>query len=85
VFVFGIAIVALWLGTAWRMRIPGESAERVFPVRAGTDPVALRERLLRLRGVRDAVIAPQQGVVRLTVYPDSFDADTARKLIEEES
>jgi len=47
--------------------------------------VALREGLLRLRGVRDAVIAPRQGVVRLTVYPDSFDADTARKLIEEES
>jgi len=82
VFVFGIAIVALWLGTAWRMRIPGESAERTFPVRAGADPAALRGELLRLRGVRDAVIAPQQGVVRLTVYPDSFDADTAKKLIE---
>jgi MFS family permease len=82
VFVFGIAIVALWLGTAWRMRIPGGSAERTFPVGAGADPVALRERLLRLRGVRDAVIAPQQGFVRITVYPDSFDADTAKKLIE---
>ena len=82
VFVFGIAIVALWLGTAWRMRFPGESAERTFPVRAGADPAALRGELLRIRGVRDAVIAPQQGVVRLTVYPDSFDADTAKKLIE---
>jgi len=39
VLVFGIAIVALWLGTAWRMRIPGESAERIFPVvGAGADP-----------------------------------------------
>ena len=85
VFVFGIASVALWLGTAWRMRIPGESAERIFPVGAGADPVALREGLLRLRGVRDAVIAPERGVVRLTVYPDSFDANTARKLIEGES
>ena len=84
VFVFGIAIVALWLGAAWRMRVPGESAERIFPVGAGADPVALREGLLRLRGVRDAVIAPERGVVRLTVYPDSFDADTARKLIERE-
>jgi hypothetical protein len=82
VFVFGIAIVALWLGTAWRMRVPGRYAERTFPVRAGTDPAALRGELLRLRGVRDAVIAPQQGVARLTVYPDSFDADTAKKLIE---
>ncbi len=85
VFVFGIAIVALWLGTAWRMRIPGESAERIIPVGAGADPVALREGPLRLRGVRDAVIAPERGVVRLTVYPDSFDANTARKLIEGES
>ena len=85
VFVFGIAIVALWLGTAWRMRIPGESAERIFPVGAGADPVALREGLLRLRGVREAVIAPERVVVRLTVYPDSFDASTARKLIEGEN
>ncbi|TMH91835.1 MAG: hypothetical protein E6H42_08835 [Betaproteobacteria bacterium] len=61
---------------------PGDSAERIFPVGAGADPVALREGLLRLRGVRDAVIAPERGVVRLTVYPDSFDANTARKLIE---
>src|SRR6266581_2801089 len=85
VFVFGIAIVALWLGTAWQMRVPGESAERIFPVGTGADPVALREGLLRLRGVRDAVIAPERGVVRLTVYPDSFDANTARKLIEGET
>src|SRR5258706_8069208 len=58
------------------------AAERIFPVRAGADPAALRGELLRPRGVRDAVIAPQQGVVRLTVYADSFDADTAKKLIE---
>jgi len=55
---------------------------RVFPVGAEAGPVALRVGLLRLRGVRDTVIAPERGVVRLTVYPDSFDANTARKLIE---
>src|SRR5258706_4092434 len=82
VFVFGIAIVALWLGTAWRIRVSGRAPERTLPVLAGADAAALRGELLRLRGVRDAVIAPQQGVVRLTVYPDSFDADTAKKLIE---
>jgi hypothetical protein len=58
-FVFEIAIVALWLGTAWRMRIPGESAERIFPW--------------------------AQGPIRITVYPDSFDTGTARKLIEGEN
>jgi MFS family permease len=31
VFVFGIAIVALWLGATWGMRVPGEAAERARP------------------------------------------------------
>ena len=81
VFVFGIAIVALWLGTAWRMRIPGESAERIFPVRAGADPVALRGELVRLRGVREAVVVPEEGIARLTVYPESFDERAATEII----
>jgi len=81
VFVFGIAIVALWLGTAWRMRIPGESAERVFPVGAGADAVALREKLARLRGVCEAVVVPEEGIARLTVYPESFDERTATEII----
>jgi MFS family permease len=84
-FVFGIAIVALWLGTAWRMRIPGESAERVFPVGAGADPVALREKLIRLRGVLEAVVVPEEGITRLTVYPESFDERAATEIIGGES
>ncbi len=85
VFVFGIAIVALWLGTAWRMRIPGESAERVFPVGAVADPVALREKLVRLRGVREAVVVPEEGIARLRVYPESFDERAATEIIGGES
>ena len=81
VFVFGIAIVALWLGTAWRMRIPGESAQRVFPVGAAADPVALREKLIRLRGVLEAVVVPEEGITRLTVYPESFDERAATEII----
>jgi len=61
VFVFGIAIVALWLGTAWRMRIPGESAERIFPLRAGRSGRVARE-LVRLRGVREAVVVPKKAL-----------------------
>jgi len=85
VFVFGIATVALWLGAALGMRIPGEAVERTFPIQAEADPTALRNRLLRLRGVRDAAVAPEQRVARLTVYPESFDMDAAKKLIEGES
>jgi len=84
VFVFGIAAIALWLGAALGMHVPGEAAERTFPIRSEVDPIALRERLLRLRGVRDAIVAPEQRVARLTVYPELFDTQTAKKLIEGE-
>jgi len=85
VFVFGIAIAALWLLVALGMRTSGEAAERTFTVRPGSDPVALREGLLRLRGVRDVAVAPDEGVVRVRVYPESFDAESASKLIEGET
>ncbi len=83
VFVFGIAVVALWLGVAWKMRDPGGAAERTFPVGTGVDPVALREALMRLRGVRDVLVA--EGAARLTVYPESFDERAARKITGGES
>ena len=85
VFVFGIAVAALWLLVALGMRMPGEAAERTFSIRAGVDPVALREGLLRLRGVRDVAVGADKGVVRLRVYPESFDAERASKLIEGET
>jgi MFS family permease len=85
VFVFGISSIALWLGAAFGMRVPGEAAERTFPIPAGADTIVLRERLLRLRGVRDVAVAAAEGVIRLRVYPESFDAERARKLIEGET
>lgn len=81
VFVFGIAVVALWLGATYGMRAPGDAVERDYPVRVGTDPVALRDLLLRARGVRDASIALEEGVARLTVYPESFDDRAVREII----
>ena len=85
VFVFGIAVVALWLGVASGMRVAGDSAERTYPMRAGDDPVALREKLVRLRGVREAVVVPEVGIARLTVYPESFDERAAAEIIGGES
>jgi MFS family permease len=84
VFVFGTAIVALWLGVAARMRVPGGTAARTFRLGRPVDALALRERLVRMRGVRDAEVAPERGEVRLTVYPETFDEDTVRELIEGE-
>jgi len=85
VFVFGFAVIALWLGVASGMRVPGETVERVYRVPPRLDPAGLRERLVRLRGVREAVIVPEQGIVRLKVYPESFDERAVREIIEGES
>jgi MFS family permease len=82
VFVFGTALVALWLGVAAGMRVPGETALRTFRLDRPVDALVLRERLVRLRGVRDVHVAPEEGVVRLTVYPDIFDETDVRQLIE---
>lgn len=81
VFVFGIALVALWLLAAAGMRVPGDVARRTFVLRSSADPRALREQLIRLRGVRDAVVMPEKGVARLTFYPDLLDEQAVSKLI----
>lgn len=81
VFVFGIVLVALWLLIAIPMRVPGQVSSRSFTLRAAADPVALRERLVRLRGVRDAVIFPERGVAMLTFYPDIFDEQAVVNLL----
>jgi len=81
VFVFGIALVALWLLIAAPMRVPERVASRAFPLGDVADPGALRERLVRLRGVREAVILSEPSVAMLTFYPESFDEQAAVKLI----
>jgi MFS family permease len=84
VFVFGLALAALWFLIAAPMRVPGRVASRAFSL-AGTgaaaDPGALRERLVCLRGVRDAVIMPERGVAMLTFYPDTFDENAVTRLL----
>ncbi|HEY6720127.1 MAG TPA: hypothetical protein VI363_00690 [Burkholderiales bacterium] len=62
------------------MRIAGGSAERTYPMRAGGDAVALREKLVRLRGLREVVVL-EEGIARLTVYPESLDERAATEII----
>jgi MFS family permease len=84
VFVFGTALVALWWVVAASMRAPGDVRTGRFPLAAGGDPLTLREELVRIKGVRDAVVLPEQGVALLTFYPDSWDEKAAMDLIGEE-
>jgi MFS family permease len=81
VFVFGAALIALWLVGAAGMRVPGELQTRPFPLRVREDPARLRERLVRLRGVREAVVLPEQGVALLTFYADNWDEQAALDII----
>jgi MFS family permease len=81
VFVFGSALVALWLGVAAGMRAPGDVRTRRFPLAEGCDPLTLREALVRIKGVRDAVVLPEKRVALLTFYPDRWDEQAAMDLI----
>ncbi len=85
VFVFGLALIALWFMAASGMRVPPRVRTQDFALarapEGGIDPLDLRERLMRLRGVRDAAVLPDEGVARLTFYPDRWDEQAAIKLI----
>jgi len=81
VFVFGFAVIALWLGVAWTMHVPGNPVNRVVRMPDGADPLDLRERMLRLRGVREAVVLSEQGSIRLAVYPETLDEGALTELI----
>jgi MFS family permease len=81
VFVFGAALIALWLLAAAGMRVPGELQTRRFRLHVRGDPAAMRERLVRLRGVREAVVLPEQGIAQLTFYADNWDEQAAMDII----
>ena len=81
VFVFGMALIALWLVMAWSMRVPGKLASRTLKLGLVGDVDELREKLEALRGVRQAVIKPEQGIAVLTVQVEIWDEQSVVKLI----
>jgi hypothetical protein len=64
------------------MRTPGDIVTRRFALSAQGDPAALRERLVRLRGVRDAVLLPQERAALITYYAERWDEQAAMDLLE---
>ena len=81
VFVFGFVLVALWLVVAARMKVPGRVTSRTFKLGPVQDAAALREQLVRVRGVRDAVVMPEQGIAVLTVFAGAWDEQAALRTI----
>jgi len=81
VFVFGLVLIALWLIVAWGMRVPGKLVSRTLKLGLVGDVEVLRQKLVALRGVREAVINPEQGIAVLTVQVEIWDEQSVVKLI----
>jgi len=81
VFVFGAALVALWLWVALGMRVPGDITTRRFALGARGDLEDLRERLVRVKGVRDVVFLPAEGAALVTFFAERWDEQAAMELL----
>jgi MFS family permease len=81
VFVFGIAAVALWLWCARGMKAPGQLERRTLRVGSVHNHHDLREKLVRLRGVRDVSFDPVQGIAILQVYAEQWDEQAVLDII----
>jgi len=66
---------------AWGMRVPGKLVSRTLKLGLVGDVEVLRQKLVALRGVREAVINPEQGIAVLTVQVEIWDEQSVVKLI----
>lgn len=83
VFLFCGALTLVWFGVALGMNVPVLRTFEVPPMDAGTADGLVR-RLQTLPGVREARLAPAEGVARLKVDRANFDEDIVLKLIHGE-
>jgi MFS family permease len=81
VFAFGALAVALWLVFAWGMKPPGQVERRTLPVSSVHNHEDLREKLVRLRGVRDVSFDPARGIAVLQVYAGHWDEQAVLDII----
>jgi MFS family permease len=81
VFAFCAALMAVWAAVAAGMRVPPPLRLRTVAVPVAMDPEELRRRLVAIRGVREAVVVPDEGVAHLKVTP-GWDESSVMKLVE---
>jgi MFS family permease len=79
-FLANALLMFVWTGAAASMRVPPPVSSRTLSLPDRFDPVALRDALLRLTGVRDATIVPEEGVAHLKVMPGWDEAGALRLL-----
>lgn len=84
VFLFSMALLALWLVAASGMRPPAAVRTRLFHLPDLDDAAAveLRRSLLQVSGVREAMVVASEGMACLKVDMQGFDEAAAEQLIK---
>ncbi len=84
VFLFSMALLALWLVAASGMRPPAAVRTRLFhlPDLSESAAVELRRSLLQVTGVREAMVVASEGMACLKVDMQGFDEAAAEQLIK---
>jgi len=76
VFLFAAAVALVWFAVAWPMGNPGWLSNLVIRTDSVVDVSALRQGLLMVPGVEDAVVVTEEGLAYLKV--DNTRLDSAR-------
>jgi MFS family permease len=84
VFIFCSVLIGLWLALAASMEAPPAVKSRMFHLNEMSADAGQRlaDRLLKLQGVREAVVLADEGVALLKVDMHTWDEDAAMQLIE---
>ncbi|HZW25971.1 MAG TPA: MFS transporter [Gallionella sp.] len=84
VFLFSMALLALWLVAASGMRPPAAVRTRLFHLPDLDDAAAveLRRSLLQVSGVREAMVVASEGMACLKVDMQGFDEAAVEQLIK---
>src|SRR5581483_10392136 len=86
VFIVCAVLTLVWLGASIGMRVPSKLRTRTYTVPAISEQQAqgLSRELLRVPGVREAMVLVSEGVARLTVDSARFDEQDVLRLISGE-
>ncbi|HXU93260.1 MAG TPA: MFS transporter [Gallionella sp.] len=84
VFLFSMALLALWLAAASGMRPPAAVRTKLYhlPELDEAAAVELRRSLLQIAGVREAMVVASEGMACLKVDMHGFDEAAAEQLIK---
>ena len=84
VLIFAIVLLALWLLVASSMQSPADVSTKLYPLPAMDEPAArlLQNRLMQLKGVREAMVVAAEEMASLKVETSGFDEAGVEQLLK---